>query len=293
MPEQREQLAEAIRYLHGGALDAALARFRDLSAEPQNDPDVRAAALRGEADVHRIRSNWGEALAAAERSCAVARDGGLSDGHAEGLNACAITHIGMGDYGRAGRLLEQVLETAGDERIRGLAHENLGYIAASQGDFACADRHFGASIESFEAAGYERGVAIALTNRSQALLDRGDPAAAEDAAERAIRAARLVNDLYLVGSALINLSEAVALQGDLDRAADLASEAFGQLLTIGDRAKQVEALRRLGDLHRRRGNADVAERCYRQGLDLARDIGARVEAEALADSLEELEGAGQ
>lgn len=290
MPDSRATLHDATRYLRGGALDQALTGFGAVVADETAAAELRAEALRGIAEVYRLRSEWDAALEAAAASCEVAGAAGLDIAYAEGLNAQAIVYQMIGRFDAARPLLEAVLEGTADPRVRGIAYQNLGYVAASQGDFERAEAQFEASVYCFENAGYERGVAIALINRSQALLDRGEAAQAEAVGADAIRTARRVNDLDLVASAAMNLAAAVARRGDLDRAADLVSEALGQLLTIGNRIKQVEALKRLGDLQRQRGDLVVAERCYRQGLDLARRIDARLEAEALEAVLADLSG---
>ena len=70
---------------------------------------------------------------------------------------------------------------------------------------------------------------------------------------------------------------------DYPAAAAQLGEALRILLDNGDRGGVAEALNETGALHLARGDLTAAEHCYRQALDLARQIGSPVdEGTALA-----------
>jgi hypothetical protein len=56
----------------------------------------------------------------------------------------------------------------------------------------------------------------------------------------------------------------------------------------GNRWRRVECLRLLGDINRRDGQAEIAQRCYTQGLELARELGVHLEIARLEDRLKAL-----
>lgn len=63
-------------------------------------------------------------------------------------------------------------------------------------------------------------------------------------------------------------------------AAALLDEALGIFLDNGDRGGAADTLNETGALHLARGDPAAAGQHYRQALDLAREIGSRVDEEA-------------
>src|SRR5690606_40004067 len=98
-------------------------------------------------------------------------------------------------------------------------------------------------------------------------------------------------DLDVVAMATLNSAECHALSDDFRRAEDLASTALGYFTTAGNHWRRVECLRLFGDMRLRQRDAATAERAYRNGLELARQIGAPVEEQVLTSRLESLVGA--
>jgi hypothetical protein len=83
----------------------------------------------------------------------------------------------------------------------------------------------------------------------------------------------------------MNLAESMLCAGDLDRADEAASTALGYFDMAGNRWRRVECLRLLGDINHRDNQTETARRCYRQGLDLARELGVQLEITRLEDRL--------
>lgn len=291
MPDSRQQLDDGLRRERAGLLDAALERYRRVASET-NEPAVVAEALRHQADALRQRCDWDGALEAARISGEVAARAGLVELLAEALNAEAAVHASRGEHEAASALLHRVLGLTEEARLRGMALGNLGSIAAHRGDLDEAQRAFQRSAECFRAAGYRRGEAYQLNNVGRVTLDRGDIAAAAEILHQAVGLSRTVEDGDLLALTMLNLGEALMREGSLAKAEEMASSALGFFATSGNTWRRIEALKLLGDIHVRREDLATGIACYRQGLSLAREIGARPEIELLERRVSDQMGAG-
>jgi tetratricopeptide (TPR) repeat protein len=283
MPKPLGDIEEGLRLEKSGMLDRALAHYE--AATEDEDPLTVATAWRRRASVLRTRCDWEGAMAAARESAAVAVRHGLTNAHAEALNAQAAVFQSQGDFASATPLLEGILEMTKDPRIRGVAMQNLGTIAAENGDYQTAEHRFLESYRCFKAADYQWGQAFALNNYGRAAMDRDNFEIAERVLTRAVELAREIEDLDLAAIATMNLAETMLSANDLERADEAASTALGYFDMAGNRWRRVECLRLLGDINRRDGQYEVAHRCYTQGLALARELGVQLEISRLEDRL--------
>ena len=287
MPDPLGDIEEGLRLEKFGMLDRALAHYE--AAASGRDPLTVTTALRRQASVLRTRCDWEGALAAARESAAVAIRHGLREAHAEALNAEAAVFQSQGDFDAARPLLERILDMTADPRIRGVALQNLGAIAAECGDLESAEHRFLESYRCFQAAEYTWGQAFALNNYGRAAMDRENFEIAERVLIRAVDLAREIEDLDLAALATMNLAETMLCAEDLERADEAASTALGYFDMAGNRWRRVECLRLLGDINHRDGQAETARRCYEQGLDLARELGVQLEVTRLEARLRALE----
>jgi tetratricopeptide (TPR) repeat protein len=283
MPEPLGDIEEGLRLEKSGMLDRALAHYE--AATETEDPLTVATAWRRRASVLRTRCDWEGAMAAARESAAVAVRHGLTNAHAEALNAQAAVFQSQGDFASATPLLEGILGMTKDPRIRGVALQNLGTIAAERGDYETAEHRFLESYRCFKAADYQWGQAFALNNYGRAAMDRDNFEIAERVLTRAVELAREIEDLDLAALSTMNLAETMLSANDLERADEAASTALGYFDMAGNRWRRVECLRLLGDINRRDGQHEVAHRCYTQGLALARELGVQLEISRLEDRL--------
>jgi tetratricopeptide (TPR) repeat protein len=182
-------------------------------------------------------------------------------------------------------LYERVLELPVDDRVRGLALQNMGAIAAQRADLDAAERLFLDSYWHFRRAGYDRGVAFVLNNQAAAALDRGRFSSAATIARQAMEAARQVDDFELLGIATLNYAEALAAQGDLPRAESLAAGALGFFVLAKSDVHRAQCLRVLGDIYVQRGELSRARACYIQGLEVAVPLGSRFDTDKLRNAL--------
>jgi len=275
-----KQLEQGIAHQTGGRLAEALACYR-LAAEAAQEPELRVEALRLQAIVHHMRAEWDEALAAAGRAAAAARDAALPDQAAEALNVEAMVHQARGDFAVASELFEQILAVRTSDRVRGAALQNLGSIAAQRGDFDTARQRFLASHQCFRRAGYLRGEAVVLNNFGRAAVDNGNPRVAADMLRQAVSAAKRLGDAELVAITTMNYAEALAGVRDHAQAFPLASAALEHFTAAGNSWRRVECLRLLGDIRRDRGEPAEADEDYRNALTVATSIGALAEIDLL------------
>ena len=286
MPDPLGDIEEGLRLEKFGMLDRALAHYE--AAASGSDPLTVTTALRRQASVLRTRCHWEGALAAARESAAVAIEHGLHDAHAEALNAEAAVFQSQGDFDAARPLLERILGMTTDPRIRGVALQNLGSIAAETGDLETAEHRFLESYSCFQAADYAWGQAFALNNYGRAAMDRENFEIAERVLSRAVDLARDIEDLDLAALATMNLAETMLCTHDLERADEAASTALGYFDMAGNRWRRVECLRLLGDINQRDGQPEIARRCYEQGLELARSLSVQLEITRLEERLRAL-----
>lgn len=291
MPTPKELIEQGLRYETGGVLDRALDSYRQAAAAASDDSRARIEALRREADVLRTHCHWDDAIARAQESAKQARTHGFDTLLAEAINAEAAVYQSRGELDRARKLYEEMLTISDDLRIRGIALQNLGSLAAISGDFHLAENHFVESFQCFQAGGYMRGVVFALNNYGRAALDRRADAIAHPVLDRAEALARDLMDLDLLAIVRINLAESYLRRGEIDRAQDLASAALGYFGNTSNHWRRLECLRLMGDIAVVQQRADSARNFFEAALRLARDVDAALEADTLQLRLDSLQPA--
>ena len=280
-------LREGMVHQRAGALDAAMACYQRIAAS--SDPALASAGWRHVAGVHRLHSDWDAAVDAARRAAALAEQVGIRELYAEALNAEAIVYQMREDFTRATPLLEQMLEITADPKGQGIALQNLGSIAAQQGDFARARQYFLRSHRCFEQAGYTHGVAFVLNNFGRAALDHANARVALPMLEDALGAARRVGDGDLEALVHRNLAEAAVAIDDRESAHGHLDAAERSFAAAGNRARLVECLRLRGELAERELGSDAAREQYRMAHALATEIGALGEVARISERLTALD----
>jgi tetratricopeptide (TPR) repeat protein len=283
---ESDRIEEGFRLQKAGLLEEALQQYE--AAANSGDDAVRARALCRKADLYREWSRWDQATDCARQGATLARRAGAYSLYAEAINAEANVYHQRGEFDAAIPLYERVLEMPVDDRVRGLALQNMGAIAAQRDDLDAAERLFLDSYWHFRRAGYDRGVAFVLNNQAAAALDRGRYSSAATIARQAMEAARQVDDFELLGIATLNYAEALAAQDDLPRAESLAAGALGFFVLAKSDVHRAQCLRVLGDIYARRGETSRARACYMQGLEAAVPLGSRVDTAKLRAGLASL-----
>ena len=271
--EVRQLIDEGRRYEAAGSHDRALSRYK-TAAERAQDPAARSEAVRRQSDIHRIRSEWAEAISAAQEAESIAAQAGLHDLTAEAVNTQGTVYHERGEFDMANTYFSRGLELSRSPRVRGIAMQNLGIIAAHRGDLDTAATRFKDAYEACKEGGYERGMLFALMNYARAVFDQGKP----DVAEQLLHEAEILGinmmDLDSSHHAALNRAEAMISRGAYDEAETLISAALGYFGNSGNPARRIDALRLLGDITHMRGSDDQARMFY----EAARELAGRIEA---------------
>lgn len=289
MPEAIELIDEGKRCENHGVLDRALESYLAAS-EVANDADTIAEALTHQSRVHRLRCEWDLGIAAAQRAQEKARVADSVSLLSDALNAEALVLVCQGEYTRALKLFNQILDLTEEPRQRGMALQNIGTCMAQQGQLGTAERAFAESYGWLRHANYRLGEAMALNNHARVALDRGNAQLAEQLLEEALVVARAEEYSDLIALATLNLAEALDARGLHDKAEEQASTALGYFATSGNRWREVECLRLIGSINERSGDYADAVRCYERGLRIALDIGAQQDISIIRDCLARVSG---
>lgn len=284
MPDPRDLLDEGLRLEKAGELERALACYV-AALDATADPELASEGWRRRAHVHRVRCEWQEALNAARHSANLAKQASATELHAEALNAEAAVHHSRGDFDEAVALYQRILQTTSDQRIRGIALQNMASLRGMQNDMTAAENFFRAAFECFRAADYAWGKAHVLNNLGRVAFERGRLDEAESLLLQSVGQARAVDDHDLAALAQLNRAEVLLAQGDHDAAEGVVQPALAHFTTSGSQWRRIDCLRVLGDIYAHRQAATLAESFYRNALQIADDIGAKVEREQLLQRL--------
>jgi tetratricopeptide (TPR) repeat protein len=281
-----------LRLEKNGELDAALEHYRRAEME-STDPLSISEAIRRQSVVFRRRSDWDVSIELARKAGKVAIDAQLIDQFAQTLNTEAATLLMRGDLPRASALFEKVAQgTSDDPRVRAIALQNLGTIAAQTGEWDRSRVCFRESVQCFQRAEDAWGEAVALNNYGRAALDHGNMMMAEELLEQAVAAARRVEDYDSASLAMLNQAEALAGMRQLPRATALATAALEFFVSTKNSFRHSEALRILGDIDLKRGDAASARQRYTEALVLASAADAPLEMEVVRSRLAALDETG-
>lgn len=277
-------IAEAGRLQQTGEMESAMACLRQAESVASGPAQLSLAMLR-QAALFFARSEWDRALETVRLAGQVASENTLQDLYAEACNVEGVILQGRGNFRGATAVFEQILGMTSDAKIRGKVLQNLGAVAAQQGNWELARRRFQQSAKSFQRAGYMRGEAMTLNNFGRAAVEFGNLALAADLLEQARGAARRVGDMELLAVATMNYAEAITGQNRLAEAEDLVRSALAFFDDAGNAWRRVECLRLRGDIAVKRGDRDEALETYCTALETARAIGAEAEAAILAERI--------
>ena len=277
MADPQDLIETGLRLEKNGELERALDLYRQAEHEAKDALTI-SESVRRQSIVMQRRSEWESSIALARRAGEIASAHGLMDQFAQTLNTEAATLLMRGDFPGASQLFDRVVQgTSANPRVRAIALQNLGTIAAQSGEWTRSRECFRESVSCFQRAGDAWGEAVALNNYGRAALDHGNMMMAEELLEQAVAAARRVEDFDSAALATLNQAEAQAGMGRLARALELATTALDFYATSGNAFRHSEALRILGDIDLKRGDRDAARQRYVDALALASAANAPVE----------------
>ena len=286
--DPRALIEEGLRHEKAGELDAAFERYRRAESVAQ-DPLTTSESIRRQSIVRRRRSDWDGAIELARRAGEIASAAGLLDQFAQTVNTEAAAHLMRGNPDEAKALFSRVIEGTNEPKVRAIALQNLGTIAAQAGEWDAARERFRESVVCFQRAGDAWGEAIALNNYGRAALDHGNLMMAEELLEQAVGAARRVEDYDSAALSTLNQAEAFAGMKRFARATELATKALDFYTTSGNALRRSEALRILGDIDAKQGEKGRARQHYDEALALAVVADAPIEADLVRRRLADLD----
>ncbi|WP_034263355.1 BTAD domain-containing putative transcriptional regulator [Actinospica robiniae] len=185
----------------------------------------------------------------------------------------SVAHWAAGDTKSAATAAEtaqRVALASGDYRPMIAAHVALGLTAEIRGESAAEQRHFGKALELAAANGDVVQEAMAGNNHAARLLGEGRLAEAFAAAERSVYLCEAIGLRAMLGMALNNAGGALRQLGRLDEALDRFERAVAVEHRVGS-AWLAYPLVDIGDIHRLRGNAQLARAAYEEAVRIATD----------------------
>ena len=270
-------LARAADAQLGGDLDEASEAAGRALEEAVAAGDARAAAdaCRRLAVIHHLQGRAADARIHAVRSRDIARalpDRGPS---AEALNVLAGLEMEAGAVPAARALYGEALELGHrDPALLARIEQNLGILAAIEGDGDGATTHYLRALRGFEALRDERGCGMVYYNLGMLAADRCQWAEAYRYYGRCLHLARSSGDLHLQGLAHLNQSEVHQALDRIDDARANADSALAIFERLGSAADAADAFRVLGVIFRETGRMALAEARLRAAVDGAAEVGA-------------------
>ena len=266
-------LEDGIRYDRGGVSARARACFVEITERADENPAAAAEAWWRLGNLQRLQSQWDDAIASTREAARIARARGLPDAEADALNIEGVVWWARGDFAKARGLFQHMLQLAQSPTTRAKALQNIGGVAAEEGDYVTAERFFTESRETFRLTNDTRGEACSLLNIGKMQAEQGDPAIASETLRDAVVESRRAGDLELHAAALLNLGIALGDLGQVADAEERITTAYGQFTIADIPVQRVRCLLQLATFARRRGEPAAAQVC----LDHARKVAARAE----------------
>lgn len=285
-PTVRELIEQGREWQREGRLVEALQVFGEAARRATTSLEA-IEALRGQANVCRDLCLWDEALKAAREAKRMAIAAGLFISAAEATNEEGAVHLARGELESARACYQEMMGLTNDDRIHGIALQNLGTLAGIQERYDEAGEAFARSAERFERAGYMRGRLISLINSARAILLKRDMAPlALDILRRAESLALQFEERRLIAQVWLNMADALIVMREYVEAERYADRAHGCFVADGNRFYALETLRILGDSRYGLNDVTGALGYYRQAKELAEEIGASYEVETVKKLIE-------
>ncbi|MGH3405480.1 MAG: tetratricopeptide repeat protein [Streptosporangiaceae bacterium] len=255
----------------------ALAMFGDLGDQPG---EASASVLL--ADTQRLTGDYSAAARLLVRALSVFEAVGDPLGETKALLSLGVVRRLTGDYPCAAAAAQRALilsRQLGRQRDHAQALVLAGDVRKDTGDCPAAITAAEQALDLYRDVGDRNGEACALRTLGAAQRAASNYPAAISALMRGLSIWKDVGHRYCKASTLLYLGAVRRETHDYPAAAAHLGEALRTFLDNGDRGGAAEALNETGALHLARGDLTAAGHCYRQALDLARQIGSPVDEE--------------
>ena len=172
--------------------------------------------------------------------------------------------------------LDAALAAAGpaaDRRLRAIALDGAGQLAAVQADHDAQRGYQQESLAIWRELGDDARVASTLSDLGSAAHFRGEYPLAQALHAEALELAERTGDAQQTGQALSGLGRLALHQGDLDQATAYYTQSMARFAAIGDLRRATLILGNLGVVAINSGDLALAEKRLTEHLDNARRLG--------------------
>ncbi|HEX3111723.1 MAG TPA: protein kinase [Candidatus Eisenbacteria bacterium] len=179
-------------------------------------------------------------------------------------------------YGDAMEIYQPVLEEAraiGSLRVQAQVLGKMGRVAMWQSEFSQSVQYLKEAVDIARSLGDDSILMFNLRQMGNCLFER-EPAESIRYLEESVEIARRLGDSSAEGAALNSLAIGFFIAGRHEASRDTYFRALELHRAAGDRLGEAMALGNLGGLYTDWGDFDIAERYCREGIAIAREIGA-------------------
>jgi tetratricopeptide (TPR) repeat protein len=253
----------------------ALAMFADLGDQPG---EASASVLL--ADTQRLTGDYPAAARLLVRALSVFERQGDPLGETKALLSLGSVRRLTGDYPSAAAAAQRALTLSrqlGRQRDHAQALVLTGDVQRDTGDYPAAITAADQALGLYRDVGDRNGEACALWTLGATQRAARNYPAAISALVRALGIWKDIGHRYCRASTVLYLGAVQRETHDYPAAAAQLGEALRIFLDNGDRGGAAEALNETGALHLARGELTAGGHCYREALDLARQIGSPVD----------------
>lgn len=274
-------------------LGAAEAAFRQLLAEPDASPELRAAAYVRLGYVHGDRRDWDEAIACFERALALAENTEAAR-HSlpRVLHDLGAAYREKGDLERAEGLLARSIQMAQEQHnlsALALAYNSLGVLALKRRDVRAAIDAFEKSLDALLRNDELFRTAQVYNNLGLAYSDLPDWARSAEYFRKSLGIKEKAGDTLGQASALNNLARVQASEGDVKAAIGSSTRAIALFTEMHDLYDAALAMHNRGKLYHRLNDNASARQDFTRAMEQFRALGKSAEAAAVAQDLEALD----
>lgn len=242
---------------------------------PSTDDNPNPSAILAQGDAAVSRQEYREGLALYTKSLLLSRELGEERSVADAHEKIGELYTTLGDYPNA---LEhylnclQIREESGEIDDVGRALHSIGVLYGLSGNYDEAYDYFDRSLDAFHVAGSSTMEVRALRNIGEIHFTRGELDKALDCGLRALAVYDALDDPSNVAATLIMLARIYEAEKRTDAAFQSLQSAQQALQGRSEYALQVEVLMSLGRIYRERGALDDARFVLEQGIGIAEEI---------------------
>lgn len=202
-------------------------------------------------------------------------------GDAHGPERCKLltimswTHMRVGEFDEAIKLLEQALDVSGGGNTMevGMVHHTTGMVQWFRGDYEKALADYEKALKIREAIGDVKGRIYTINNIGVVYMETGRLEEARDYFHQGVEYEERIRNKSGLASALDNIGNSYHTSGDFDKALDYHLRGLELYKQAGDRNGIAWALCSLGYIYPDIGQTEKGIQSHLDSVDICREIG--------------------